>query len=159
MYVVYNTCVQLLRLCIWCGYVCHVLISFCQGIGVVIQLNYNLIVYLLPFPPGPSPPSVVNMIQNGAGSVLVSWKPPLSGPAVTKYMIYCKQRDSEQMISKSAEATASSATINGLVTGEVCSITMVAFSNEISSTETEAKEVIIHDQQGMQYNNRNKLYF
>ena len=115
-------------------YVCHVLISSGQGIGVFIQLNYYLIVYLHQVPPS----LFVNMIQNGAGSVLVSWKPPLSGPAVTKYMIYCKQRDSEQMISKSAEATASSATINGLVSGAVCSITMVAFSNEISSTETEA---------------------
>lgn len=107
-----------------------------------------LLLCILPFPPGPSPPSVVNVDQNGAGSVIVSWKSPSSGPPVTKYMIYCKQRDSEQMISKSAGATASTATINGLVTGEVCFITMVAFSNEISSTETEAKEVIIHDHEG-----------
>lgn len=127
----------------------------CQRMGHTSHYDFFLpkaLVFLslciLPFPPGPSPPSVVNVDQNGAGSVIVSWKSPSSGPPVTKYMIYCKQRDSEQMISKSAEATASTATINGLVTGEVCFITMVAFSNEISSTETEAKEVIIHDHEG-----------
>lgn len=100
---------------------------------------------ILPFPPGPSPPTDVNVNQNAAGSVQVSWKPPSSGPDVTKYMIYCKQRDKEQTISKSAAATANTATINGLVTGEYCSITMVAFSNDISSTETTAQEVTINE--------------
>ena len=90
----------------------------------------------------PSPPSHVSVSQDGPGSILVSWKPPPpGGPTVTGYRIYCKN-DELQTLSVSASATATSAAISGLITGEDYCVTTVAISSVSSSTETTANITI-----------------
>lgn len=65
---------------------------------------------------------------------------------MTGYRIYCK-KDEKEKLSVSADATATSAVINGLITGEDYYITIVALSNVSSSIETSSLNVTI--QEGM----------
>ena len=92
--------------------------------------------------PAPSPPSAVSVSQNGLDSVLVSWTPPSGEADVTGYIIYY-QRDGGQRLSENAGATASITTITGLIAGATYSITMVATSSTLPSTETAAQIVTI----------------
>lgn len=98
---------------------------------------------MLPHSSAPPPPSNVSVSQNGPSSILVSWKPPPpGGPAVTGYVIYCKNNEL-QNLSVSANATATSAAIDGLITGEDYCVAMVAISSVSSSTETTATITIL----------------
>ena len=81
----------------------------------------------------------MSVSQNGVGSVLVSWTPPSGEPAVTGYIIYYQQ-DGGQRLSQSAGPTATTATITGLIAGTY-SITIIANSSTLTSTETEAQTV------------------
>ena len=96
------------------------------------------------FIPAPSPPSGVGVSQMGLGRVLVSWTPPSGEPAVTGYIIYY-QRDGGQRLSQSAGPAANNATISGLIinVGVTYSITMVATSSTVPSTETPAQTITI----------------
>lgn len=82
------------------------------------------------------------MSQNGLGSVLVSWKPSSGEPAVTGYTIYYKQ-DGRKKLSVNTGATATIATITGLTELTPYSITMVANSSTVQSTETAAEMVTL----------------
>ena len=86
-------------------------------------------------PPAPSPPSAVSVSQNGLDRVLVSWTPPSGEPSVTGYIIYYQQ-DGGERLSQNAGATATTATITGLIAGAAYSITMLATSSTLPSTET-----------------------
>lgn len=113
-----------------------------------MMLNLLLILH---FSPAPFPPSAVSVSQNGPGSVEVSWTPPSSGgPAVTSYKIHYKN-DGGQKYSVSAEATTTTATINGLIAGKDYYITMESFYNNVPSPETTALMITIHE--GMWYRN------
>ena len=100
------------------------------------------IVFYEPTSPAPSPPSAVSVSQNGLDSVLVSWTPPSGEPDVTGYIIYYRQ-DGGQRLSENAGAAATTATITGLITGAIYSISMMATSSMLLSTETAAQTVII----------------
>ena len=95
------------------------------------------------FPPAPSLPSGVTVSQNGVDSVQVSWTPPSGEPAVTGYIIYSQQQDGGHNGSEVAEATATTATITGLMTGATYSITMVATSSTLPSTVAAAVIITI----------------
>ena len=88
---------------------------------------------IVDIPPAPSPPSGVMVSQNGLDSVQVSWTPPSGEPTVTGYIIYYQQQDGGQNGTEMAGATATTATITGLMTGAVYSITMVATSSTLPS--------------------------
>ena len=109
--------------------------------GTVVA-SFPLLSLHSPSPPAPSPPSAVRGSQNGLDSVLVSWTPPSGGPDVTGYIIYY-QRDGGQRLSENAAATATTATITGLIAGATYSITMVATSSTLPSTETAVQTVTI----------------
>ena len=94
-------------------------------------------------PPAPSPPSGVTVSQNGVDSVQVSWTPPSGEPAVTGYIIYYQQQDGGHTGSVMAGAAATTATINGLMTGATYSITMVATSSTLPSIVTGAVTITI----------------
>ena len=94
-------------------------------------------------PTAPSPPSGLSVFQNGLDSALVSWTAPSGGAAVTGYVIYYQQEDGGQWLSESAEASASTMTITGLIAGAIYSVTMVATSSTLPSTETAALSVAI----------------
>ena len=83
------------------------------------------------------------MSQNGLASALVSWTAPSGGPAVTGYIIYYQQEEGGQRLSENAEAAATTASITGLIAGTTYSITMVATSSTLPSTETAALTVTI----------------
>ena len=106
--------------------------TYCQG-SVLLSLHS-------PSSPVPSPPSAVSVSQNGLDSVLVSWTPPSGEPDVTGYIIYY-QRDGGQRLSENAGATATTATITGLITGTTYSVTMVATSSMLPSNETVVQTV------------------
>ena len=95
------------------------------------------------FPPAPSPPSGVTVSQNGVDSVQVSWTPPSGEPSVTGYIIYYQHQDGGHTDSEMTGATATNATITGLMTGATYSITMVATSSTLPSTVTAAETVTI----------------
>ena len=92
----------------------------------------------------PSPPSNLSVSQNGPDSVLVSWIAPSGEPAVTGYIIYYQQHDGEQCLSESAGPTAN---IIGLIVGATYSITIMATSSTLPSTETAALNVTIGTRQ------------
>ena len=98
---------------------------------------------IVDLPPAPSPPSGVTVSQNGVGSVQVSWTPPSGEPTVTGYIIYYQQQDGGHNGSEMAGATATNATITGLMTGATYSITMVATSNTLPSIVTAAENITI----------------
>ena len=54
---------------------------------------------------------------------------------MTGYIIYYQQEEGGQRFSESAEATATNASITGLIAGATYSITMVATSSTLPSTE------------------------
>ena len=81
--------------------------------------------------------------QNGVDSVQVSWTPPSEEPTVTGYIIYYQQQDGGHTTSKMAGATATTATITGLMTGATYSITMVATSSTLPSNMTAAETITI----------------
>ena len=62
---------------------------------------------------------------------------------MTGYIIYYQQEEGGQRLSESAEAAATTASITGLIAGATYSITMVATSSTLPSTETEALAVTI----------------
>ena len=95
------------------------------------------------FPSAPSLPSGVTVSQNGVDSLQVSWTPPSGEPAVTGYIIYYQQQDGGHYGSEVAGATATTATITGLMTGATYSITMVATSSTLPSTVTGAVTITI----------------
>ena len=106
-----------------------------------VNMNVHLTVDL---PPAPSPPSGVSVSQNGVDSVQVSWKPPSGEPTVIGYIIYYQQQDGGHTDSQIAGATATNATITGLITGATYSITMVAAtSSTLPSNETAAVNITI----------------
>ena len=94
-------------------------------------------------PPAPFPPSGVTVSQNGVDSVQVSWTPPSGEPTVTGYIIYYQQQDGGHNSSEMAGATATTATIIGLMTGATYSITMVTTSSTLPSTVSAAVTVTI----------------
>ena len=81
--------------------------------------------------------------QNGVESVQVSWTPPSGEPAVTGYIIYYQQQDGGHNGSKMAGATATTATITGLMTGATYSIAIVATSSTLPSKVTAAETITI----------------
>ena len=83
----------------------------------------------------------MNVAQNGVNSILVSWESPPGETAVTGYIIYYQQ-DGGQRLSQSAAPTATSAMIMGLIAGTY-SITVVATSNTLPSTETITQTITI----------------
>ena len=98
---------------------------------------------IVDLPPAPSPPSGVTVSQNGVGRVHVSWtSSPSEEPTVTGYIIYYQQQDGGHSGSVMAGATATNATITGLMTGAY-SITMVATSSTLPSTVTTAETITI----------------
>ena len=100
--------------------------------------------YLFLPPPAPSPPSGLSVSQNGLDSALVSWTAPSGGATVTGYIIYYQQQEEGGLrLSESAEAAATTASITGLIAGATYSITMVATSSILHSTETAALTVTI----------------
>ena len=109
--------------------------------GTVVA-SFPLLSLHSPSPSAPSPPSAVNVSQNGLDSVLVSWTPPSGEPDVTGYIIYYQQ-DGGQRLSVSAGTIATTATITRLITRATYSITMVATSSTLPSTETTARTVTI----------------
>ena len=94
-------------------------------------------------PPAPSPPSGVTVSQNGVGSVQVSWTPPSGEPNATGYIIYYQQQDGGHNGSVMAGATATTATITGLMTGATYFITMVVTSSTLPCTVTTAEAITI----------------
>ena len=62
---------------------------------------------------------------------------------MTGYVIYYQQEDGGQWFSESAEASVSTMTITGLIAGAIYSVTMVATSSTLPSTETAALSVAI----------------
>ena len=62
---------------------------------------------------------------------------------MTGYIIYYQREDGGQRLSESAEAAATTASITGLIAGGTYSITMVATSSTLPSTETAAMAVTI----------------
>ena len=94
-------------------------------------------------PPVPSPPSGLSVSQNGLDSALVSWTAPSGGAAVTGYIIYYQQEEGGQRLSESAGTAATTASITGLIAGATYSVTMVATSSTLPSTETAALIVTI----------------
>lgn len=101
----------------------------------------SLHVFLCPL--APSHPLHVNVSQSGPNSVQVSWTPPpLEGPAVTSYIVYCK-KDGGQKLSVPAKANATTTTIAGLITGHDYNITMVAMCNNLPSIETNVTNITI----------------
>ena len=95
---------------------------------------------LVSLSPAPFPPSGVSVSQNGLNSLLVSWT---SGePAVTGYIISYQTLDGGHSGSVTNE-TATSTIITGLMTGATYSITIVATSNTLNSTETTVPDITI----------------
>ena len=90
-----------------------------------------------------SPSSGLSVSQNGLDSALVSWTAPSGGPTVTGYIIYYQQEEGGQRFSESTEAAATTASIIELIAGATYSITMVATSSTMPSTETAALIVTI----------------
>ena len=101
-----------------------------------------MMILLIVILPAPSPPSAVSVSQNGLGSVQVCWKSPSGGPPVTGYIIYYKQNRGKRF-SVNAGATSTIATIAGLNELTSYSITMVATSSTLHSTETAAEMVTV----------------
>ena len=93
--------------------------------------------------PAPSSPSGVTVSQNVVDSVQVSWTPPSGEPAVTGYIIYYQQQDGGHTGSVVAGATATLATITGLIQGATYTITMMATSSMLPSTVTGAVTIAI----------------
>ena len=62
---------------------------------------------------------------------------------MTGYIIYYQQQDGGHNGSEMAGATATTATITGLMTGATYSITMVATSSTLPSTVTAAETITI----------------
>ena len=62
---------------------------------------------------------------------------------MTGYIIYYQQQDGGHNGSEMAGATATTATITGLMTGATYSITVVATSSTLSSNETAAETTTI----------------
>ena len=62
---------------------------------------------------------------------------------MTGYIIYYQQQEGGQRLSESAEDAATTASITGLIAGATYSITMVATSSTLPSTETAALTVTI----------------
>ena len=83
------------------------------------------------------------MSQNGVGSVQVSWTRPSGESAVTGYIIYYQQQAGGQTGSEMGGATATTATITGLMTGATYSITMVSTSSALPSNVTAAVTITI----------------
>ena len=108
---------------------------------VATNCMYILCVLISP-PPVPNPPSGLTASQNGLDSTLVSWTAPSRGAAVTGYTIYYQQEGGERS-SASARASATSATISGLIEGATYSITIVATSNTLPSTVTSPQTITI----------------
>ena len=79
--------------------------------------------------------------QNGLDSVLVSWTS--SGESiVTGYIISYQQQDGTHTGSETAADTDTSTIITGLMIGATYSISIVATSNTLPSTETTAPDDI-----------------
>ena len=89
----------------------------------------------------PCPPSGVSVSQNGLNSLLVSWT--LGEPAVTGYNISYQTHDGGHSGSLNVDETATTTIITGLMTGATYSITIVATSNTLPSTETTAPDITI----------------
>ena len=103
-------------------------------------LHVKIVTYsVYSFPhPAPSPPTDVDVSQNGLSSLLVSWTPPSGGATVTGYYIYYQNSGT-----LTTENTATSAIITGLSAGVTYSINVVANSTTLPSTETTAPDITI----------------
>ena len=110
---------------------------------ITVQGKYKLHVVSIPYTqsPAPSPPSGVSVSQNGLNSLLASWT--LGEPAVTGYIISYQTQDGGHSGSVNENETASSTIITGLMTGATYSITIVATSSTLPSTETTAPDITI----------------
>ena len=110
-----------------------------QGMFSVVVMS-TLLFHL---PPAPSPPTDVTVSQNGLGSLLVSWTPPSGGANVTGYTIYYQYSMILHSMTAEAKATATNATITGLIAGVTYSINVVANSTTLPSTVTTAPDITI----------------
>ena len=111
-------------------------------------INLLVISSYTPESPAPSPPSAVSVSQNGLDSVLVSWTPPSGEPNVTGYIIYywnyvCDYYYFEWRYSENVEATATTATITGLIAGATYYITMMTTSSTLPSSLTRGSRWIV----------------
>ena len=108
---------------------------------------YNIISSYTPKSPAPSPPSVLSVSNNGPDSVLVTWTPPSGEHDVTGYIIYywkeyvCGDNYyyfyyGGRKYSENAKATATTATITGLIAGVTYYISMMATSSTLPSSLT-----------------------
>ena len=108
-----------------------------QGMFSVVVMS-TLLFHL---PPAPYPPTDVTVSQNGLGSLLVSWTPPSGGATVTGYYIYYLHDGT--LHSVTADASATNATITGLISRVTYSINVVANSTTLPSNVTTAPDITI----------------
>ena len=108
-------------------------------------VKYSISMYIISSnaPPAPSPPSHLSVSQNGPNSALVCWTAPLGEPAVTGYIIYYQQQNGGERLSVNTNNTTTNITITELNERATYSITMVATSSTIPSTETAALTVTV----------------
>ena len=90
----------------------------------------------------PSPPSDVNMSQNGLNSVLVTWTPS-QGPDVTGYTITYQENNGHQRGSITAGKSDTFVNIGQLIAGATYSIYIVVTSNTLPSITTTAKQITL----------------
>ena len=109
----------------------------------VTYINFAFYAIIMSLCAAPSPPYDVSVLQNGLNSASVSWllEPAGSGsgitePAVTGYIISYQTLDGGHSDSVNVDGTATSTIITGLMTGATYSITIVATSSTLPSTET-----------------------
>ena len=110
-----------------------------------VQCKYlliNLLSCKINFYAAPSPPSDVDVSQNGLESLLVSWT--ASGESiVTGYIISYKQQDGVHSGSVNVNETVISTIITGLMIGATYSISVVATSSTLPSNETIPQKITI----------------
>ena len=107
-----------------------------------IQCKYLLMSCKINFYAAPSPPSDVNVSQNGLESLLVSWT--VSGESiVTGYIISYRQQDGVHSGSVNVNETVISTIITGLMIGATYSISVVATSSTLPSNETIPQNITI----------------
>ena len=86
----------------------------------------------------PSPPTNVQVFQNGLYSLLVTWTPS-EGPGVTGYTIYYQHKDEPESHSIDTDVTDTNTSISNLVVEDTYSIWIVAKSMLVPSVMTNAK--------------------
>ena len=106
-----------------------------------VQCKYLLMSCKINFYAAPSPPSDVDVSQNGIESLLVSWTAGES--IVTGYIISYQQQDGVHSDSVNVNETVISTIITGLMIGATYSISVVATSSTLPSNETIPQNITI----------------